>query len=89
MKLKIDHISGQCPVQAEGEVDGFSFYFRARGNHWSFEIGNNEWYREERYGDKPFEAGWMTHEEALILIERAANEFHQLRERLSPKQPSP
>lgn len=28
-----------CPVQIEGEVDGMRFYFRARGEDWSFSIG--------------------------------------------------
>lgn len=27
-----------CPVQAEGTIDGFRFYFRARGSRWSLSI---------------------------------------------------
>lgn len=26
--------SGQCPVQAEGTINGREFYFRSRGEHW-------------------------------------------------------
>jgi hypothetical protein len=32
--------SGKCPVQAEGKIDGFPFYFRSRGGHWSLSIAN-------------------------------------------------
>lgn len=30
--------SGNCPVQAEGTIDGFPFYFRARGGSWKLSI---------------------------------------------------
>lgn len=30
--------SGQCPVQAEGKINGLPFYFRSRGGHWSLSI---------------------------------------------------
>ncbi|HLJ64633.1 MAG TPA: hypothetical protein VKT70_11040 [Stellaceae bacterium] len=29
---------GNCPVQGEGTICGFYFYFRARGNAWSCEV---------------------------------------------------
>lgn len=32
--------SGKFPVQAEGKIDGFPFYFRSRGGHWSLSIAN-------------------------------------------------
>lgn len=32
--------SGKCPVQAEGKINGFPFYFRSRGGHWSLSIAN-------------------------------------------------
>lgn len=36
--VTIDFLGGNCPVQAEGAIDGHTFYFRARGSHWSMEI---------------------------------------------------
>ncbi|AQQ02408.1 hypothetical protein B0E33_01385 [Roseibium algicola] len=38
----IDYLGGNCPVQAEGKIDGEPFYFRARGNSWSLSIGSEE-----------------------------------------------
>lgn len=70
-------IGGNCPVQAEGLIDGKPFYFRARGDDWSMSIGgedvilNPEWYYEEEYGDWP-EAGWMPEGEARAFIAKAA-----------------
>lgn len=29
---------GACPVQGEGEIDGFPCYYRARGKGWSLEV---------------------------------------------------
>lgn len=34
--------SGNCPVQAEGTINGFPFYFRSRGGHWSLSIANEK-----------------------------------------------
>lgn len=74
--LVIDTLGGNCPVQAEGTLDGKEFYFRARGERWSFAVGGDvimspEWYHEEPYGDEPFAAGWMTEEEARGFIDKA------------------
>lgn len=41
MSTKIDAIYGDCPVQAEGFIDGEPFYFRARGLGWSLSIGSD------------------------------------------------
>lgn len=73
--LVITYIGGNCPVQAEGTVDGKEFYFRARGEHWSLGIGGEpvaepEWYYEESYGTWP-KAGWMTVEEAEAFLRAA------------------
>jgi hypothetical protein len=74
--IKIDCLGGNCPVQAEGMVDGKPFYFRARGGHWSMGIGGEvvlspEWRYGEPYGDKEFAAGWMPQHEALGFIAKA------------------
>ena len=76
MEVKIDLIGGNCPVQAEGTVDGKPFYFRARGEHWSMGIGgdpvmNPEWEHHEEYGAVPFAAGWMELDEARAFIDKA------------------
>jgi hypothetical protein len=35
----LEEISGYCPVQAEGTVNGYPFYFRSRHQHWALYIG--------------------------------------------------
>lgn len=81
----LDYIGGNCPVQAEGTINGRWFYFRARGARWSLEIhptaANNflnwphddkEWRYEEPWGDGPYAAGWMPVEAAREMIFKAA-----------------
>lgn len=75
--LKIEYIGGNCPVQAKGTINGTPFYFRARGEHWSFGVGNDPigepaWYHCEAWGDGPFTAGWMDEATARQLIEWCA-----------------
>lgn len=75
--IKIKWIGGNCPVQAEGTIDGKAFYFRARGDSWSVGVGEEpvgdpEWYYEQSYGDGPFDAGWMEESEALDFITDAS-----------------
>ncbi len=41
MATEIEMIGGNCPVQAEGLIDGQPFYFRARGDRWSLSIGSD------------------------------------------------
>lgn len=77
----IDWLSGNCPVQAEGTIDGVPFYFRARGCRWSLSVGGDPlddfaWYYEEPYGET-YEAGWMSEPEAVSFIERGAQLWRQ------------
>ena len=78
MRLTVDWVGGLCPVQAEGRIDDAEFYFRARGDSWSLSVGGDDvigepdWYHEEDYGDGPYDAGWMTEDEARGFIEKAA-----------------
>lgn len=58
-----DHITGYCPVQAEGKVNGKDYYFRARHDHWRMEV-EGEVIAE---GDHLY-ASWMSLPEALQLI---------------------
>lgn len=74
----INEIYGNCPVQAEGTIDGKEFYFRARYASWRLEVGNvlgePEWTYSEPYGND-YEAGWMTEDEARGFIEQAAKRY--------------
>ncbi|NBT79322.1 MAG: hypothetical protein EBT04_12895 [Betaproteobacteria bacterium] len=81
MNLILDWIGGNCPVQAEGMLDGNAFYFRARGDSWEFHVAPTQagifgdaelLYIERDYGDGPFDAGWMPETEALGFIAKAA-----------------
>lgn len=71
----LDTIGGNCPVQAEGDVDGHRFYFRARGAAWQFHVARTDdeifsdpvFYRDEEYGKYPA-AGWMPEHEAIGFI---------------------
>jgi hypothetical protein len=76
-EVSISEISGFCPVQATGTIDGFPFYFRARGEHWSLAICHLPltepvWYHREPWGSEPFEAGYMTVDEATQMIQKGA-----------------
>lgn len=72
----ITSLGGNCPVQADGTIDGVPFYFRARGSRWSLSVGEHpvgdpDWFYEEQYdGGDDFAAGWMTEAEALAFIEK-------------------
>jgi hypothetical protein len=78
---------GQCPVQAEGKINGLPFYFRSRGVSWSLSIAtmpdgdslddeevyfHAEIYDGENSGDFRFGAGYANVDECLAFIERAA-----------------
>lgn len=76
--LKITYLGGQCPVQAEGTVDGVPFYFRARHRHWTFTAGadplnEDEFYISNVYGTGPHDAGYMPEEVALGIIRYCAD----------------
>jgi hypothetical protein len=81
MSYEITLIGGQCPVQAEGyivlEEKTYPFYFRSRGDSWTFYVGIKEplidtiWSVTERYGNEgSFDAGVMplTHAKTFIFM---------------------
>ncbi len=87
------YLGGNCPVQGEGTIDGEPYYFRARGEHWSIEIGGGfvledaekgipgiGFYHEEEWGDGPYDAGWMPDDVARQMIEKAAAIFRRTRD---------
>ncbi len=81
MAIHIDTITGNCPVQSEGTIDGQPFYFRARGESWSLSVGGGDvvcepaWHHEEDWPGGEYAAGWMTEAEARQCIEKAAALF--------------
>ena len=82
--VRVECFGGNCPVQAEGFVDGEAFYFRARGNRWTMDIGgdpmmNPEFSAAGDWGDKPYAAGWMPVETAHALIVKAIDEYRKMR----------
>jgi hypothetical protein len=86
--FKLAELAGYCPVQAEGEVDGQYFYFRARGSYWRFEAGGNAsgtkgptwWYEEYWPGDTGFEAGYLEDQDAVSCILKSV-EIYQTEDR--------
>lgn len=59
-------IGGYCPVQGFGVVDGYTWYFRARGEHWEIGIaptpGEGPEF-EDAAVDATFEkVGWCYHD---------------------------
>lgn len=83
------HVSGMCPVQGEGTVDGLRWYFRARGSHWEMYIAGKPdvdpldcmaprlmpgHYMSEDFGTWP-EAGYMAPSVAWAQIQKAIAAF--------------
>lgn len=86
-EISIELIGGQCPVQAEGKINGHAFFFRARGTRWSMEIAPSPsvsaldpqaWRWEETFATWP-DAGYISQEEALAKIEHAARIWQAVR----------
>ena len=82
---------GACPVQAEGYTkDGKWYYFRSRGSHARIVICESEedygvrslFEREIEYGDGMFQAGWMTHDDAVRLATVWLNEYYDVLQEL-------
>ena len=86
VRLSIDQIEGNCPVQVIGSINGYYFYFRARGEHWRIEIGEGArepgvplWEYSEMYKEgETNAAGWMTSEEAKRFITKGAEMFNMI-----------
>jgi len=85
-RFKLLSIGGNCPVQAEGTIDGHPWYFRARTvelefNVWQDKAAQNaDWFspiftHEEAYGVERGDAGWIPQNLALEFVFRAAQLF--------------
>lgn len=72
----ITRLGGNAPVEAEGTLDnGDRFYFRARGESWSFEAGDGparSYVWSEPWGDRKYAASYMPEETARLIIESCA-----------------
>jgi hypothetical protein len=77
----LSQIGGNCPVQGFGRIDdhpGLAWYFRARGDGWSLDVGPPDGTDYVDKADAVFSlagrwnpwpsAGWMLIEEAETLI---------------------
>lgn len=83
MNINITTEGGYCPVQIEGYINNYPFYFRARGSKWSLSIADDvatdpldsdtSWFYTEPYGTDTFSAGHMPLEEAKSFLNKAAN----------------
>lgn len=88
-----DYIEGQTPLQGYGLIDGYPWYFRARGDSWSLGIVEDKtidceclplvgccsgWLIEESWGEWP-SAGYMDEEIAWSLIEDTFKKFRENR----------
>lgn len=90
----IDHLGGNCPVQAEGTVDGVSLYFRARGNRWEIWIGDQKhlfalhpdiWSYRQPYRTWP-DAGWMPEIVARMYIAEGISRWREWKKAQSAAQ---
>ena len=89
----LDSIGGNCPVQANGDVDGNWFYFRARGDEWQFYVADSDdlifdapdFYVERDYGSG-FDAGWMPQHEAIGFIVNSIADYRATPDRAAFRQ---
>lgn len=85
VEIQYEWCGGNCPVQAEGHLNGYYFYFRGRGEGWHIEVGIPKghvgwygvaaWEYEETYHGPSKDAGWMGEDEAKAFIEQAARRW--------------
>lgn len=78
--ISIDSIGGSCPTQADGELYGYPFYFRARHGEWTLDVvmpGQDQVLAENPFvhmeGDDDSQ-GFMPIPEAMRIIGEA---YHQ------------
>lgn len=80
----VENLYGQCPLQGEGTVGTKRFYFRARWNQWTIQVGDDPWKPDfvyaEPWGAEPGVAGYMTEEEGLLVICRGLEHYAVWRE---------
>ena len=85
MQIQMQRTLDAAPVEYEGTVNGRPFYFPARCDGWFFGIGDtvdaasiadssleDQFFREAKYGDGPYDASYMTFSEAERIIHKCA-----------------
>jgi hypothetical protein len=91
--IRIEALGGQAPVQGDGTMGDWRWYFRARGEHWSlsaelgpdadpvmvFDNSDTTFYVEAAYGDFEFDASYMPLGEVRFVLVR---ELTHLRDRV-------
>ena len=93
LNYELDWIGGNCPVQAEGKIDGHLFYFRARGDVLQMSVsetdplGDDAWFFEQTYRMYP-DAGYISQRVALFWIEFALAEWQACMEEKNNEQSS-
>lgn len=71
-------VYGVCPVQGDGKVNNDTWYFKARGEKWTFEVlGKPELRRQQSWGTWP-DAGYMSIAQAWEIITGIMNEIKSL-----------
>ena len=86
MDLQLKRTLNAAPVQYEGAINGFSFYFRARHQEWFFGVGatldaaidadsEGGFFREGKWGHGPHEASYMPFSVAERIIQKCAMEY--------------
>ena len=82
LDIHIDYFGGMTPVQCWGSLSGRGFYFRARWDYWSFQVGEDgllpvvsdederdlDFLLESSYGDGAYDAGYMPFEDSRRII---------------------
>jgi hypothetical protein len=92
LDLRGQFYTSESPVQAWGTVKGRDFYFRARGEYWTFAVSespdidpinmqnaNHGFFREERYGTQRSDASYIPLDVAAKIVEDCAREYVQSR----------
>lgn len=74
---------GACPVQGDGEIDGYPCYYRSRGEGWQFHVAtmpdgdpldDNTWFYSENKYIFP-QGGWVDKSVSLACIKKAVTEW--------------
>lgn len=79
----IEDLGGYCPVQGGGKMGKYRFYFRSRWNKWTISIGEIDpvckpvFIYSEPWGEEPGAAGYMSEEEAILMIIKGLEVFKQ------------
>jgi hypothetical protein len=89
-ELVILSLGGMTPVQGEGTIAGLPFYFRARGQRYTFSVASTPdgdpleawggrdvagYHVQHPYGDSQFAAGFMDLDVAEGFIRQCAREY--------------